>query len=175
MRPIVDKENALTGFRNYLIEHEDEYEVLSLAEKDYKTVEYGYFVLLSTYKMEPKDLLIEYFARADIEGGFKTAKNYLDLLPLAKWTDTTIRGKILSDIIATPIYLQARLQINKAKKSMTSVIGALEASMCLVNKDKNIRIDYPTKKVKELQNTIPLSAGNNIALDEYFESMGLKI
>jgi len=102
----VDKENTLTGFRNYLIEHEEEYETLSLSDKDYKTVEYGFFVLISTYVIDPKDLLIEYFARTDIEGVFKTAKNYLDLLPLAKWTDTTVRGKILSDMIATPIYLQ---------------------------------------------------------------------
>jgi len=171
----VDKENALTGFRNYLIEHEEEYEALSLAEKDYKTVECGFFVLISTYKMEPKDLLIEYFARADIEGVFKTAKNYLDLLPLAKWTDTTVRGKILSDMIATPIYLQSRLQVNRAKKSMTSAIGALEGSICLVNKDKNIRIDYPTKKVKELQDALGLSTGNNLGLVEYFESMELAI
>ena len=171
----VDKENALTGFRNYLIEHEEEYESLSLAEKDYKTVECGFFVLISTYVMEPKDLLIEYFARADIEGVFKTAKNYLDLLPLAKWTDTTVRGKILSDMIATPIYLQSRLQVNRARKSMTSAIGALEGSICLVNKDKNIRIDYPTKKVKELQDAIGLSTGNNLGLVEYFESMELVI
>ena len=129
----VDKENALTGFRNYL------------------------------------------FARADIEGVFKTAKNYLDLLPLAKWTDTTVRGKILSDMIATPIYLQSRLQVNRARKSMTSAIGALEGSICLVNKDKNIRIDYPTKKVKELQDAIGLSTGNNLGLVEYFESMELPI
>ena len=171
----VDKENALTGFRNYLIEHEEEYEALSLVEKDYKTVERGFFVLISTYVMEPKDLLIEYFARTDIEGVFKTAKNYLDLLPLAKWTDTTVRGKILSDMIATPIYLQSRLQVNRAKKSMTSAIGALEGLICLVNKDKNIRIDYPTKKVKELQDAIGLSTGNNLDLVEYFESMELVI
>ena len=132
-------------------------------------------MLISTYVMEPKDLLIEYFARADIEGVFKTAKNYLDLLPLAKWTDTTVRGKILSDMIATPIYLQSRLQVNRARKSMTSAIGALEGSICLVNKDKNIRIDYPTKKVKELQDAIGLSTGDNLGLVEYFESMELVI
>jgi hypothetical protein len=170
----VDKENTLTGFRNYLIEHEEEYETLSLSDKDYKTVEYGFFVLISTYVIDPKDLLIEYFARTDIEGVFKTAKNYLDLLPLAKWTDTTVRGKILSDMIATPIYLQSRMQVNKAKKSMTSAIGALEGSICLVNQDKNIRIDYPTKKVKELQ-VIDLSTGNNLSLVEYFKSMELAI
>ena len=58
---------------------------------------------------------------------------------------------------------------------MTSTIGALEGSICLVNKEKNIRIDYPTKKVKELQEAIDLSTGNNLGLVEYFESMGLPI
>ena len=171
----VDKENALTGFRKYLTEHEEEYDEMSLAEKDYKTVEYGFFILISTYTMEPKELLIEYFARTDIEGIFKTAKNYLDLLPLAKWTDRTVRGKILSDMIATPIYLQARLQVNKAKKSMTSAIGALEASICLVNKQKRIRVDYPTKKVKDLQSAIKLTTANNVGIDDYFRSMELLV
>jgi hypothetical protein len=58
---------------------------------------------------------------------------------------------------------------------MTSAIGALEGLICLVNKDKNIRIDYPTKKVKELQDAIGLSTGNNLDLVEYFESMELVI
>ena len=171
----VDKENALTGFRKYLSEHGEDYEALSLAEKDYKTVEYGYFVLISTYVMEPKDLLIEYFARTDIEGIFKTAKNYLDLLPLAKWTDQTIRGKILSDMIVTPIYLQARLQVNKVKKSMTSAIGAMEASICLVNNQKKVIVDYPTKKVKELRDSLNLTKDSSISLDDYFRNMMLVI
>ena len=171
----VDKENALTGFRNYLNEHCEDYEALSLAEKDYKTVEYGYFVLLSTYVMNPKDLLIEYFARTDIEGIFKTAKNYLDLLPLAKWTDRTVRGKILSDMIVTPIYLQARLQVNKVRKSMTSAIGAMEASICLVNKQKRIIVDYPTKKVKELQSSLKLTTESNINLNDYFKDLNLVV
>ena len=171
----VDKENALAGFKKYLIEHEEEYEAMSLADKDYKTVEYGFFILLSTYVMEPKDLLIEYFARTDIEGIFKTAKNYLDLLPLSKWTDRTVRGKILSDMIAMPIYLQSRRQLNKVKKSMTSAIGAMEASMCLVNRQKKIQVEYPTKKVKELQELLKLSTKNNVGLTDYFKSMSLLI
>ena len=61
------------------------------------------------------------------------------------------------------------------RKRMTSAIGALEGLICLVNKDKNIRIDYPTKKVKELQDAIGLSTGNNLELVEYFESMELVI
>ena len=171
----VDKENALSGFKNYLIEHEEEYDSMPLAEKDYKTVEYGLFVLLSTYEMEPKDLLIEYFARTDIEGIFKTAKNYLDLLPLSKWTDRTVRGKILSDMIAVPIYLQARRIVNKAKKSMTSAIGAMEASMCLVDKKKRIQVEYPTKKVKELQTLLDLPTKNNMELSDYFKSMSMPV
>jgi hypothetical protein len=171
----VDKENALTGFRNFLSEHGEDYDAMPLAEKDYKTVEHGYFVLLSTYVMEPKALLMEYFARTDIEGIFKTAKNYLDLLPLAKWTDRTVRGKILSDMIVVPIYLQARLQVNKANKSMTSAIGAMDASICLVNNQKRITVDYPTKKIKEIQDSLKLTQESNIVLDEYFKEMKLVI
>ena len=40
---------------------------------------------------------------------------------------------------------------------------------------RGIRIDYPSKKVKELQEVIDLSIGNNLSLVEYFKSMELAI
>ena len=171
----VDKENALDGFKKFLVEHEDEYDAMSLVDKDYKTVEHGFFILLSTYVMEPKDLLIEYYARTDIEAIFKTAKNYLDLLPLSKWTDKTVRGKILSDMIAMPIYLQARRQVNLVKKSMTSAIGAMESQMCMVDRNQRIQIEYPMKKVKELQSVLSLPRETNIGMNDYFKKMALLV
>lgn len=51
-----------------------EYAALKDKEKDRMSVRFGYFVLLSNKKLEPVDLLTEYFGRTDIEGVIKTSK-----------------------------------------------------------------------------------------------------
>lgn len=43
----VDQYNALKRFSNYLVEHEEEYETLKAKNKDWLTVKYGYFILVS--------------------------------------------------------------------------------------------------------------------------------
>ena len=43
----VDQYNALKRFSDYLSEHEDEYAELTVKDKDWMTVKYGYFVLIS--------------------------------------------------------------------------------------------------------------------------------
>ena len=39
------------------------------------------------------------FLRTNIETVFKTDKEYLKLLPLCKWSDIAVRGKIFTDIV----------------------------------------------------------------------------
>ena len=59
-------------------------------------------------------MLDEYFCRTNIETAFKTDKEYLKLLPLCKWSDLTVRGKILSDVIDS--ILRSKIQqIRKAQ------------------------------------------------------------
>ena len=70
----VDQYNALKRFSDYLTEHEDEYEELKLRDKDWMTVKYGYFVLISNRELSPKEMLSEYFGCTDIEVVFKTSK-----------------------------------------------------------------------------------------------------
>lgn len=57
-----------------MIDHPEEYAALKDKEKDRMSVHFGYFVLLSNKKLEPVDLLTEYFGRTDIEGVNKTSK-----------------------------------------------------------------------------------------------------
>lgn len=64
----VDQYNALKCFSDYLSEHEDEYAELKVKDKDWMTVKFGYFVLVSNLDLSPKDLLTEYFGRTDILG-----------------------------------------------------------------------------------------------------------
>lgn len=57
-----------------MLDHPEEYAALKDKEKDWMSVRFGYFVFLSNRKLEPVDLLTEYFGRTDIEGVIKTSK-----------------------------------------------------------------------------------------------------
>ena len=157
----VDKHNALQRERNYMLDHPEEYAALKDKEKDWMSVRFGYFVLLSNRKLELVDLLTEYFGRTDIEGVIKTSKEYLGLLPLSKWSVDTVRGKILSDIINTIVLLNMRKALDESGLSVSEVTGKAQSLMCFRNKHGEILIETPNKKVKTyyklIGETIPAS------------------
>ena len=129
----VDQYNALKRFSDYLSEHEEEYSELKAKDKDWLTVKYGYFVLVSNRDLTPKELLSEYFGRTDIEVVFKTSKEYLELLPLSKWTNQTVRGKILHDMIDTIVFLMLRKALAHSGRSTSEIFGKCQALMCYKN------------------------------------------
>ena len=78
----VDRDNALLGSRNWRLNHEEEYERMTDAEKNWLSVRFGFFVLISTEAKGADELLDDYFGRTSIESVFKTSKEYLDLFNL---------------------------------------------------------------------------------------------
>ena len=157
----VDKHNALQRERNFMLDHPDEYAAMKDKEKDWLSVRFGYFVLLSNKELTPAELLTDYFGRTDIEGVIKTSKEYLGLLPLSKWTVDTVRGKILSDIVNTIIFLDMRKALDDSGLSVSEITGRTQSLMCFRNKHGEILIETPNKKVKAyyklLGETIPAS------------------
>ena len=144
-----------------MLDHPEEYAALKDKEKDWMSVRFGYFVLLSNRKLDPVDLLTEYFGRTDIEGVIKTSKEYLGLLQLSKWSVDTVRGKILSDIINTIVLLNMRKALDESGLSVSEVTGKAQSLMCFRNKHGEILIETPNKKVKAyyklIGETIPAS------------------
>jgi len=159
----VDMNNALQRERYYMLNHPDEYAEMKDKDKDkdWFSVRFGYFVLLSNRNLSPEALLAEYFERADIEGVIKTSKEYLGLLPLSKWTVDTVRGKILNDIINTIVFLNMRKTLDNSGISVSEVTGGTQSLMCFRNKHGEILIETPNNKVKTYYNligeTIPAS------------------
>lgn len=145
----VDQYNALSRYSSYLIEHGDEFEAMKDKDKDWMTVKFGYFVLISNIEETPEQLLSDYFGRCDIEAVFKTSKEYLDLLPLAKWTDQTVRGKILYDVINTIVLLMLRKKMDSSGISTSELYGKTQSLMCFRDKEGMITVETPNKKVKE--------------------------
>lgn len=162
----VDKNNALTRFSDYLLEHQEEYDAMKLAEKDWMTVKFGYFVLLSNIDTTPAELLTMYFGRTEIETVIKTSKEYLDLLPLSKWTDLTVRGKLLHDIIDTIIYLMLQKRLTKPGISMSELFGKCQSLMCRKSKGK-IYVETPNKQVKQYYKSLGMNIPAHIKLASY--------
>lgn len=109
----VDKERALREYRRWRSEHDEEFHNLKDRDKRWITAASGYFVLLSNIENTPRGMLNRYLERVDIELIFKDAKSFEGLLPMAKWTDKRVKGKILADVIDTMI----RADMLKASKS----------------------------------------------------------
>ena len=167
----VDQYNALKRFSDYLSEHEDEYAGLKVKDKDWMTVKYGYFVLVSNLDLSPKDLLTEYFGRTDIEAVFKTSKEYLDLLPLSKWTDQTVRGKILHDIINTICLLELRKQLLLSGKSVSEIIGRCQSLMCFRNNKGIVTVETPSKQVKAYYKLLHMDVPAHVDLNKFGPSV----
>lgn len=167
----VDQNNATKRFTEYLAEHEEEYDEMKAKDKDWMMVKYGYFVLVSNRDLEPKDLLTEYFGRTDIEAVFKTSKEYLDLLPLSKWTDQTIRGKILHDIINTIVRLSLQKRLAVTGKSVSEIVGKSQSLMCFCKNNKIVTVETPNKQVYEYYKYFGLNAPAHIELSNYVLSI----
>lgn len=146
-----------------------------MKEKDWYTVKYGYFVLLANKDTTPKELLSDYFCRTEIEEVFKTSKEYLDLLPLNKWTDTTIRGKILHDTIDTIVLLSLRKEVKGSGISTSEIFGRTQSLMCSKKSTGIVTTETPNKQVKEYYNLLGLSIPAHVKLKSFTRSVGLKM
>jgi hypothetical protein len=163
----LDQNNALAGFQNYYLQNVEEYEAMKDRDKDWLTVKYGYFVLISNKDETPKDLLTEYFERTQIESVFKTSKDYLKLLPLSKWTDQTVRGKILHDIINTIILLTIRKFTLNTGVSVSSVIERTQSLMFCKTRSGNVNIEMPSKQCKHYYDLFNVSIPISLNIEKF--------
>ena len=163
----VNQFNALQRYRDYLIEHREEYDELKNRDKDWYTVKYGYFVLISNIDTPPADLLTQYFCRTEIERVFKTSKDYLELMPLRKWTDQTVRGKILYDIINTIILLMLQRQYIDKALSMNKISGKTQSLMCHRDSQGRVSVETPNKKTKEYYNLLGVQVPASVKVDQF--------
>lgn len=150
----VDQYNALKKYSDYLVNHPDEFEAMKDRDKDWLTVKFGYFVLVSNIDTTPEKLLTDYFGRCEIETVFKTSKEYLELLPISKWTDLTVRGKILHDIIDTIVVLLLRKEMDNSGISTSELYGKTQSLMCFRNSAGMVTVETPSKQVKQYYNLI---------------------
>jgi len=102
---------------------------------------------------------------------FKASKEYLDLLPLSKWTDQTVRGKILHDIINTICLLNLRKELNNTGKSVSEIIGKCQALMCYRNRNDIVTVETPSKQVKEYYKLLEIDVPAHVNLNKFTTSI----
>lgn len=163
----VDKDNALKRSSDYIVEHEEEFDSLKQYEKDWIMVRFGYFVLLSNIRTTPAELLLQYFARIDIEHAFKTGKEYLNLLPLSKWNDQTVRGKILHDMVNMIVLLMLRKEFDVSGYSISELFGRCQSLMCFRDKEDNVIVETASKQVKEYFKMFDFNVPSRIKLKRF--------
>lgn len=146
----VDKDNALARLNQTLSSDPEGYAAMLERDKDWEAVRGGYFVLMSDREMTAAEALDEYFGRMQVEAFFKTAKSYLGLLPLSKWTDETVRGKILHDMISTVAVLEVRKAVAAAGRtwSATDLWGKTSALMGR-RSGGSLILETPSKQARE--------------------------
>jgi hypothetical protein len=163
----LDRENASRGFKNWMDKHEYEFQGMTDKKKTFRLFEDGFFVLISNKDSSPRGILDDYFGRQWIESLFKTSKRYLKLLPISKWTDRTVRGKVLSDIIDTIAYLSMRSMLNE--KTSYTMADALSHPRSLTSYVANgdLCVNYPKKQVKEIYQAVGVDIPVSINLDRF--------
>lgn len=172
----VDQNNALKRYSDFLVNHADEFEAMKDKDKDWTTVKYGYFVLISNIDTTPKQLLTNYFGRCDIETVFKTSKEYLDLLPLSKWTDETVRGKILHDIIDTIVLLLLRKTMDNSGISTSELYGKTQSLMCFRNNSGMVTVETPSRQVKDYYRMIGVEVPAHVDVKDFRgDALGLDV
>lgn len=167
----VDKNNALQRHRDALAKDPERFEQMKDKEKDWEAVRYGFFILISNYDLSPAELLDRYFARVDIEMAFRTIKEYLDLLPLSKWTDLTVRGKILSDIISLIVYNGIRVGTAPSGNSVSSLLGKASSLMCTTDQKGTTHVETPDKQVKELASLLKIKIPGTMKVSSFREKL----
>ena len=167
----LDFDNALNGIREYRDKHPEEYNEMSLKEKDWATYRNGYFVLLSNTEGTAEEVLENYYGRTKIETYFKTMKDFIDLLPIRKWNHETVYGKILNDIISSIIFSRMRTEINSKGKAATKLISKTQSLMCTKKRNGDIRVDEPNRQVRELYGKMNIEVPPNVKVTAFMKNV----
>lgn len=166
----LDDENASSHYKSYLQNHAEEYENMSMVDKNRIRYKGGFFTIVSNIETTPERLLDLYFGRTEIETAINTGKEYLELLPLNKHNEETIRGKLFQDIITLISYMMVRKVVSPTGRSVSDTIYDLQSVMCFRQGD-DITVEYINKQAKETFDTFGISPPGHINIGKYKNSM----
>ncbi len=96
-------------------------------------------------------------------------EKYLDFLPLSNWTDVTVRGKILSDIINTIVLLLLRKKMGGSGLSASELYGKSQSLMCFRNNNEMVTVETLCKQVKEYYKLLGIEVPAHVKADSFMK------
>lgn len=162
----IDKTQAQDLLRGWRTRHLDEWNSLSKSAKEWYKVKDGFFILTGNKEQPPEQALVEYRGRARIEGFFKDGKTFLRILPLAKWTKSTVTGKIFHDIIETTVYRAFRKQVAPADMNMSALIACMDSWECVKISDRLLEVKTPNIQVRQALEKLGYTIPAHVNLDD---------
>jgi hypothetical protein len=128
------------------------------------TRDMGYFGLVSSYKIEPEDLLPIYYTRQRVEQIFDVAKNNINIIPLRTHSEETFRGHIMVSFMSVVLFLQLSMCFKENKDyTAESALIILKNLKCKVYDDM-VLVKETTKKMREILKLTGIIAPEKIDL-----------
>jgi hypothetical protein len=167
----VDHENASAHYRDYLYRHADEYEGMSMKEKNHVRYRGGFFVLVSNVDTTPERLLDRYYGRTEIETALNCGKEYLGMLPLNKHRESTVNGKLMQDMISLIVYLRIRKVTVPTGRSVSDHIYDLQSLDCYLSGRNGLVVNPANRQAKAAYRLFNSKIPSKVDLDEYRKRM----
>lgn len=153
----VDHDQASDLGRHWRIEHPDDWELLSKNDKEWCMVKDGFFILIGNKWNSPRNVLIEYRDRVKIELIFKTMKDFTDLLPIAKWKEQRVLGKILFDVIGLIAERFFNNALSVLRMEIPKVLTQLQSLSCFKGENGLLVVYTPKANVREMYEKVGYS------------------
>jgi len=116
----------------------------------------GFCIIISSEKIDTKDILPLYYTRQAAEQVFDVSKNYAELLPLRVHNEDTFRGHILLSFITTVAFLSCNQLLKGTPYNAEGAFMILRNQKCKVFNDY-ILTKEPNKKMNEIYKELKIN------------------
>jgi hypothetical protein len=123
----------------------------------------GLFVLISSEKIETKDLMPLYYTRQAIEQVFDISKNYAELLPLRVHNEDTFRGHLMLSFVATVVFLSVNQLLKDTLFNAEAAFLILSNQKCKVFDDRVLPKEA-NKKMNDIYKKLKISSPVSVAI-----------
>ena len=123
----------------------------------------GIFILISSEKIEPEDVMPLYYTRQAVEQVFDVSKNNADLLPLRVHSEEAFRGHLLLSFISTVVFLIVNQMLKDTAYNAEGAFLILGNQKCKVFDDR-ILPKEPNKKMNEIYRQLGIKSPVSISV-----------
>lgn len=114
----------------------------------------GYFILISSYPIEPADILPTYYTRQSIEQIFGFAKSANNVLPLRVHSEDSIRGYLMLVFMTIVLYVIFRQKM-EGKLTVRQALIRLRAHKAKEYEDEIVPMEI-NKRAREVYNSLEI-------------------